>query len=262
VRRLTFASFLAPRLRPLYEYTTAAIGAALGADARLVSSESVGNLLDGRLDGAFVCGLPYVDLRDEAGEAVEPLAAPVPIGSRYGGRPVYFSDVVVRADSPARVFDDLRGLRLGYNEPESHSGHNAVAGELARRGLGGEFFGCWHRTGSHVESLRQVGAGEVDTAAIDSHLLDALRADDPTLGPTLRVMAAIGPVAIQPLVAGPSLAGEERDAVRSAVLAIGSGTAALTESLVERWETVVDADYDAIRAVRQVALGSLTTRDG
>jgi hypothetical protein len=75
-------------------------------------------------------------------------------------------------------------------------------------------------------------------------------------------MAAIGPVAIQPLVAGPSLAGEERDAVRSAVVAIGSGTAALTESLVERWETVVDADYDAIRAVRQVALGSLTTRDG
>jgi 16S rRNA A1518/A1519 N6-dimethyltransferase RsmA/KsgA/DIM1 with predicted DNA glycosylase/AP lyase activity len=46
------------------------------------------------------------------------------------------------------------------------------------------------------------------------------------------------------------------------VLAIGSGTAALTESLVERWETVVDADYDAIRAVREVALGSLTTRDG
>lgn len=262
MRRLTFASFLAPRLRPLYEYTTAAIGAALGADARLVSSESVGNLLDGGLDGAFVCGLPYVDLRDEVGEAVEPLAAPVPIGPRYGGRPVYFSDVVVRADSPARVFEDLRGLRLGYNEPESHSGHNAVAGELARRGLGGGFFGCRHRTGSHVESLRQVSTGEVDTAAVDSHLFDALRGADPSLETTLRVVAAIGPAPIQPLVAGPALAREERDAVRSAVVAIRSGTAALTESLVERWATVRDEDYDAIRAVREPALGSPATSDG
>jgi phosphonate transport system substrate-binding protein len=250
LRSLTFASFLAPRLRPLYEHTTAAIGAALGAEARLVSSESFGDLLDGGLDGAFMCGLPYVDLRDEAGEAVEPLAAPVPIGPRYGGRPVYFSDVVVGADSPARTFDDLRGLRFGYNEPESHSGHNAVLGELAHRGLGEGFFGGWRRTVSHVESLRQVGMGEVDTAAIDSHLFEALRLDDPSLESRLRVVAAIGPAPTQPLVAGPALSREERDAVRSAVVAIGSGTPALRQSLVERWETVRDADYDAIRAVR------------
>ena len=249
-RRLTFASFLSPRLRPLYEHTTAAIGAALGAETRLVASESFGDLLDGSLAGAYVCGLPYVDLRDEAGDAVEPLAAPVPIGPRYGGRPVYFSDVVVRADSPVRVFDDLRGLRFGYNEPESHSGHNSMAGELARRGLGENFFGASHRTGSHVESLRQVGVGEVDTAAIDSHLFDALVADDPSLGSLLRVVAAIGPTPIQPLVAGPALSREERDAVRSAVVAIRSGTPALRQSLVERWDTVRDADYDEIRAVR------------
>ena len=158
-----------------------------------------------------MCGLPYVNLRDRADEAVEALAAPVPVGPRYAGRPVYFSDVVVRADGPARTFDDLRGLRFGYNEPGSHSGHNAMAGELARRGHGEDFFGSSRRTGSHAESLKQVGAGEVDTAAIDSHLFDALRADDPALESTLRVVAAIGPAPIPPLVAGPALTSAERE---------------------------------------------------
>ena len=31
---------------------------------------------------------------------------------RYQGRPVYFSDVIVRRDSPAMVFDDLRGAAV------------------------------------------------------------------------------------------------------------------------------------------------------
>ena len=253
MRRLTFATFLAPRLLPLYEYTTAAIGAAVGAEARLVQGESFEDLLESGLDGAFLCGLPYVGLRDEAGRAVEPLAAPVPAGPRYGGRPVYFSDVVVHADSPARTFDDLRGLRFGYNEPASHSGHNAMAGELSRRGLGQDFFGSSQRTGDHVESLRQVGAGEVDTAAIDTHLFNALRADDPSLESALRVVAVIGPAPTPPLVAGPALSAQERDAVRSAVVAVhrtAAGSAALAESFVERWEAVGDADYDEIRAVR------------
>ncbi len=262
MRALTFASFLAPRLQPLYEHATAEIGAALGTQTRLVGSESFDDLLDGRLDFAFLCGLPYVDLRDEAGEAVEPLAAPVPVGPRYGGRPVYFSDVVVRADSSVRTFEELHGLRFGYNEPESHSGHNAMVGELARRGLGEGFFSGWQRTGSHVESLRQVGVGEVDAAAIDSHLFEALRLDDPSLESTLRVVAAIGPAPTQPLVAGPSVAWEERDAVRSAVVAMGSGAPVLAESLVARWATVHDADYDAIRAVREAARPASAAVDG
>src|SRR5262245_36779470 len=59
----------------------------------------------GRAQVGFICGLPYI----HKAERLELLAAPVMRAPRYGGRPVYFSDVVVRGDSRFRSFADLRG---------------------------------------------------------------------------------------------------------------------------------------------------------
>jgi ABC-type phosphate/phosphonate transport system substrate-binding protein len=53
---------------------------------------------------------------------VELLAAPVMAGTRYAGRPVYFSDIVVHRDSAARSFADLRGARWAYNEHRESAG--------------------------------------------------------------------------------------------------------------------------------------------
>lgn len=44
----------------------------------------------------WLCGLPYVDKADATDSSVELLAVPVPADARYHGRPVYFSDIVVR----------------------------------------------------------------------------------------------------------------------------------------------------------------------
>jgi phosphonate transport system substrate-binding protein len=38
-----------------------------------------------------------------------PTAAPVPAGDRYAGRPIYYSDVIVRHDSPISCLEELRG---------------------------------------------------------------------------------------------------------------------------------------------------------
>lgn len=67
----------------------------------------------------WICGLPYVLKSKSPSLRMELLAAPVMHGPRYAGRPVYFSDIVVRRDHAARSFDDLRGARWGYNEPRS-----------------------------------------------------------------------------------------------------------------------------------------------
>src|SRR5688500_754053 len=67
-----------------------------------------------------VCGLDYVRKASTSRPALELLGAPVPRGRRYGGRSVYYSDVVVRHDSPYRTFADLRGASWAYNEPGSH----------------------------------------------------------------------------------------------------------------------------------------------
>ena len=62
-------------------------------------------LLDaGQTDIGWICGWPYVRKMRRQPPNLELLAAPVPAGERYGGKPIYFSDVVVRQDSPYQKF--------------------------------------------------------------------------------------------------------------------------------------------------------------
>src|SRR5579871_5844511 len=101
-----------------------------------------------------VCGLQYVFAHDRAEQpGVELLAAPVMAAARYAGRPVYFSDVVVRADSPARSVADLRDAAWAYNERTSHSGYAVTRFALAQCGETGAFFGRVLGSGAHLQSL-------------------------------------------------------------------------------------------------------------
>lgn len=104
----------------------------------------------------FVCGLPYVWKADSAAPQVELLAAPVMARPRYGNRPIYFSDVVVRADSSLYCFGELRGTRWAYNEPSSHSGYNLVRYKLARLRARDQYFSSVVESGTHQNSLQLV----------------------------------------------------------------------------------------------------------
>src|SRR4051794_21567483 len=68
----------------------------------------------GEIDLCWICGLPYVR-KASANAAIELCVAPVMQGERYGAEPVYFSDLVVRSDSPFNYFDDLEGKAWAYN---------------------------------------------------------------------------------------------------------------------------------------------------
>ena len=54
-----------------------------------------------------LCAAPYVMFERRGTSPTVPAAAPVLVGERYGGTPIYFSDVVVRNDHPARSFAEL-----------------------------------------------------------------------------------------------------------------------------------------------------------
>jgi ABC-type phosphate/phosphonate transport system substrate-binding protein len=79
----------------------------------------------------------------------------------------YCSWIVVTADSPAHELEDLRGARCSINGRISHSGYNALRALIAPLAQDGRFFGSVIDSGSHAESLAQLGRGEVDIAAID-----------------------------------------------------------------------------------------------
>jgi ABC-type phosphate/phosphonate transport system substrate-binding protein len=230
--RLRLGTFLAPRMRPLYEHAAASLG------ADLVDGDAFGHLEDGTLDAAFLCGLPYVGL-----DGVEALVAPV----MDDGGPVYWSDVVARRGEQATAIEQFAGRRLAVNEPDSHSGSNVVLAALAERGVPVGGFSEVARTGSHAGSLTAVRAGQADVAAVDSHLYAALRADDPVLGEELVVVEQLGPSPSQPLAAGPGLGGEERERIRATLTALDPGELGMT------WAPVDDATYDPIRAMRAAA---------
>jgi len=248
--KLRIATFLAPNMFPVYEFIVAAIGRELGRGAELVVGDSFDQFTRGEFDAGFICGLPYVQLARLAPAPVELLAAPVIRGDRYAGRPIYFSDVVVHRDSPVRTFADLRGRSWAYNDPDSHSGYNVSRHHLVKMGETRGFFGRVVEAGFHQKAMRMVAAGEVDAAAIDSQVLAIELRDVPAPAAKLRVIAALGPSTIQPVVAARHLSRDVKDALRNVLLRIGDdpeGRAELARGFVERFVPVTDRDYDDIR---------------
>jgi phosphonate transport system substrate-binding protein len=206
----------------------------------------------GEADLGVICGLPYVWLAARQPAPVEPLAAPVLAGERYGGRPVYYSDVIVRRDSPITRIRELQGRSWAYNEPASHSGHTLTLYELVRMRARPGFFSQVVEAGFHQRAIRLVAGGRVDAAAIDSQVLAVELRDHPRLAAGLRVIGTFGPSTIQPVVAASRLSAQLKAAVREVLLGLGRDAAAkslLARGLVVGFVAIHDRDYDDIRAM-------------
>lgn len=209
---------------------------------------------EGEVHLCWVCGLPYVRLAERFPGRFSPLAAPVMQAPRYQGRPVYFSDMVVRRDSPFHTFDDLRGAVWTYNEPGSQSGYGIVLYSLAQRGKNLNFFGRIVESGAHQASLQMIVRGEVDASAIDSTVLEQVLADEPQLAEQIRVIATLGPSPIPPWVVHQE-AGLPDDvilAMRRLLVnmhAPPEGRDILSRARLRRFSPVSERDYDPIRAM-------------
>ena len=250
---MSVASHLAPGVRPLYALAARRMGQRLGRPVTFSVATSYQRCAANRDEVCFVCSVPYLLFRETGRIDLEVLAAPVLRGGRYEGRPVYYSDVIVRADSAHRRFEDLRGCRWAYNEPFSHSGFMVVWHHLLERGLRPDFFGRIIEAGYHDTAIRLVAEGQADAAAIDSQVLAIAVAADPSLRARLRVIEILGPSTIQPVVASAArLTSEERDLVREALEGLADDPAAqpvLADAQVERFVRLGDADYADVRAM-------------
>jgi phosphonate transport system substrate-binding protein len=247
-RPLTFASFLAPNVWPVYEFVAATVGRHLGSETRLIRGSSIGQFEAGDIDVAFLCSPPY--LRLAALGLVQAIAAPVLQGSRYEGKPVYFSDVVVRASSPFQSFEDLRGSRWSFNDVDSYSGYFAPLVHLAQLGETPAFFSEWIDAGSHEASIRLILSGEVDASAIDSQVL-GIEARRSEIAAGLRTITILGPAPIQPVVIASRLPPSLQDAVRESLLRLHSDASArqaLAGGFVERFVPVDEASYEPVSA--------------
>jgi phosphonate transport system substrate-binding protein len=249
---IRFASFLAPNMFDVYRFVADYVGEKLGQQTELAVGRSFDEFAVGQADIGFLCGLPYVELVRQPHPPVELLVAPVLMGDRYGGRPIYFSDVIVRADSPFGSFPELRGSVWAFNDPDSHSGYNVTRHRLVSMGETEGFFGRVVEAGSHQRSIKMVRSGEIDAAAIDSHVLAVELRDDPALREQIKVIDTLGPAGIQPMVAASRLPDGLKAAVREALLAMNEDPAArvvLAPSFIDRFVAVTDEDYEDVRAM-------------
>jgi ABC-type phosphate/phosphonate transport system substrate-binding protein len=266
---LRLASFLADSARPIYERIARYLAGRLDVPVELlvgVPWEERHRRLDaGDIDVAFICGLPYSQKHDRPDRPIELLCAPVMAAPRYGGRPVYFTDVVVRRDDAARTFADLRGRVWAYNAEGSHSGYNVVRHHLLALGETGGYFGRVVASGSHQNSIRMVLDREIDASGIDSTVLEREMARQPELEAALRTIATIGPSPIPPVVVASGLDSALKTRLGELFLGMSAepaGRVVLAECRMTGFVPVRDADYDPIRVMvrRAEAAGYLTRR--
>jgi phosphonate transport system substrate-binding protein len=250
MKTLRAVSFLAPNQLPTQRFVVEYVGRQLGCPVEFIAGESYEQVY--ATDLSFICGLPYV-LRSAPRQIpaqIEPIVAPVLAGERYQNKPIYFSDVIVRHDSPFHSFADLRGRSWAYNEPESQSGYGITRYTLVKMGETSGFFGRVLQAGFHQDAIRMVANGQVDAAAIDCQVLELELRAYPELAAQIRMIDALGPSTIQPVTVACHLPANLKADLRAALVGMHLDPAAkdhLLHGLIDHFAPVTDADYDDIR---------------
>ena len=197
---------------------------------------------------AFMCGYPLTraDPRPVA------LAAPIPSPERYRGQPIYWSDLVVRADASFTRIEETFGTRFAFTTEESQSGYQGPRRFLAphARARGGTLFaaavGPVFTPRGVIEAII---AGDADIGPLDSYAHDLLRHHEPALASRLRVIATTPPTPIPPLVAAAGSDGAAVEALRVSLLAVADADALKTVRaalLLQGFAPAAAADYDVL----------------
>jgi ABC-type phosphate/phosphonate transport system substrate-binding protein len=194
----------------------------------------------------FMCGYPWA-MRHERPHL---LAAPVPTPSRYGDRPVYVTDFLVRADSRFRTLADTFGGTFAYSAEHSHSGYNAARYHLLayrtveRSTLYGKLLGPF---GRQIYVIDAVLDGRADVTAVDGYGLDLLRRHGGDRAAGVRVVETTIAAPSAPLVASPGVDEETRERLIQALLAVHHApelAQTLDELLLARFERVREGDFE------------------
>lgn len=164
-----------------------------------------------RLDCAWLCGYPYVRMKDR----LDLVAVPV-----YAGEPNYRAYLIVPAsDRQTQTIADLGGRVFAFADPDSNSGWLTHQIELRRAGIDSErFFKKTFFTWSHRKVVEAVAAGVAHGGAVDGYIWDCLARLHPELTTATRVAWRSEPFGFPPVVARRNLDRNSTESIRQALL--------------------------------------------
>lgn len=155
------ASGVTERYAPFIEY----LSKALGTKVTLRVANDYAAVIEGQRNGSIhVAGYGPASYARAVvtGVKVEPFATTVNADGTIG----YYSVFYVRADSPYKTIEDLKGKNLGLVDPNSTSGNNVPRFALNKMKINpATFFARVTYTGSHENAVLALQQKTVDVAA-------------------------------------------------------------------------------------------------
>jgi phosphonate transport system substrate-binding protein len=197
-----------------------------------------------RIELAFICSGPYALGRGTYG--FEALATPV-----VRGDPHYQAYLIVKHSLPIEDFEQLRGYRFAFTDPQSNSG--ALVPRFWLRQLGEtpeSFFSQTIYTYSHDNSILAVARGLVDAACVDGHKWEFYNRTNPAHTAMTRVIRKSEPVGSPPLVAARHLAAGLKDHIARQLVTMHEtreGRILLDRLMIDRFVTPEESWYQPVR---------------
>lgn len=253
VLRVAVAAMISPAItRQYYEDLLKLIGAKVGRRVEFIQRKSyaeVNEMLEKReVELAFVCSGPYVQGHAKFG--MEIVAVPV-----VNGEKVYYSYIIAGKAGGIRAFEDLKGRKFAFTDPDSNTGCLVPRFMLAQRNVKPEtFFSGTFYTHSHDNSVRAVATGLAEGAAVDSLIWEFMNATDPTFTSQTRIVLKSPPYGIPPVVVHPALDASLKRDLKSLLLTLHTDATArplLQHLRIERFEEGSDDLYQTVREMQE-----------
>ncbi len=199
----------------LLDHLGAYLQSASGRPVQLVTrrtyQEITTLLVSGQLDGAWICGYPFVQYRSQ----LELLAVPI-----WRAKPLYQSYLISDLSRNVTTIDQLAGDVHAFSDPDSNSGFLVTAAELARKGTKPDrFFRQIIFTYGHRNVVRAVASGLAASGSVDGYVYDVLSEVEPSLTGATRIVRKSDWFGFPPIACPASAVGSEStESLRRALL--------------------------------------------
>jgi len=252
--RVSVAAVISPRgtaesYKPLLDYLSATLDRPVELVQRRTYQETNDLIESGEVDMAFVCTSAYITGHDTFG--MELLAGP-----EVSGESVYYSVLIVPADSSAKTMQDLEGHVFAFTDPISFTGRVYPTYLVQQLGhTPNEFFSRIFFTYSHDDAIYAVADGLADGAAGDSLVFDFAVERDPALADRVHVIHHSPPFGIPPVVVSPNVRPQQRALLQETLLTMHEqpqGREALRALGMERIVLLEDDAYDSARQINEI----------